>query len=304
MEVSKTFNAGMLEAEFWAPNMTFTEILHFFKTEDVTSESTKTKYKKLWKRTKQGKIAILKGKEISMDNITAEELKKATYWKYKGRDVEWVTSWHDELKFYVFDHAFEVENRTKEERYEYLKSMKDYFGPHIVLIEHKVPDTLEEVLNAYEEIINEGGEGVMWIKRNSLYKRGRITLNAAEAYKMKDSKRKYEGVITDVPESTVSIVGTLKSVNAFGRSKTSQLKEDREASGMAKGFDVVMDDGKILTVSFNGFNHDDRKFMLHHPEVYIGRRIMFYAMAPVRSDGVPRQAFAHRSECFLDGREG
>jgi len=41
----------IIEAEFYDHDMNFAEIMHFFRTEDIQSEKTITKYTKLWMKS-------------------------------------------------------------------------------------------------------------------------------------------------------------------------------------------------------------------------------------------------------------
>jgi len=269
-----TQHTGVIEAEFFSHDMNFAELMHFFKTENVTSEHTVAKYTKLWEKT-QGDPA--KG------------------WKYPGRTVEWLTTWHPSLKFYVFDHVFtNGDDRTKYKRYEDLQHMfkrQQVSNDEATLIYQFKPSHIDEITLAYDSSIRNGGEGLVLMRQDSLYKTGRLTLNSAQGFKIKDSNKEYEGVILSVEEGTEAREGAEKTINELGRSKTSQLKEDRIPSGMAKGFKVKMDDGNELTVALNGFDHKDRKtLMQNHGNFLIGERIKFTGMAPVKHGGCPRHA--------------
>jgi len=119
-----TQHKGIIEAEFFAPDMTFAEIMHFFRTEDVTSDHTKKKYDKLWEKTAGGTLEIYKRVAYPEGTLSGEAAKKAIRWSYPGRDPQWVTSWHDSLQFYVFDQVHSsVDQRTKLERYEDLQEV-------------------------------------------------------------------------------------------------------------------------------------------------------------------------------------
>jgi len=267
-------HTGVIEAEFFSHEMNFAELMHFFRTEDVTSEKTVAKYTKMWEKT-------------SGDPTKG--------WKYPGRTVEWLTTWHPSLRFYVFDHVFtNGDDRTKYERYTNLQHMfkrQKISNDDASLIDQFEPDNMEFITQSYAESIANGGEGLVLMRKNSLYKTGRLTLNAAQGFKIKDSNKDYEGIILSVEEGTEARKGAIKTINELGRSKTSQLKEDRIPSGMAKGFKVKMDDGNELTVSLNGFDHKDRKsLMQNHGNFLIGERIKFTGMAPVKPGGCPRHA--------------
>lgn len=270
-----TYNiSDLVEAEFWAPRMTFPELMHFFKSEDVTSAKSKAKYQKLWDKT-------------------AGDPSKG--WKYPGRNVEWLTTWHAELNFYFFDTVATDDERTKEERYLYLKE-KLNINPYLIL--QHVPVSLQGIYNAYSHAIDNGGEGLVIMKRKSLYKHGRITLKSGDAFKLKEDNIQFHGIITNVTEGTVAREGSVKTVNAFGRSKTSQLKEDRVRSGIASGFEIIMKDGRTLTVSMKNFNRIEKAQVLNNKHKWIGKNAMFTGMKPVKEGGVPRHAHADRNTMF------
>jgi len=266
-----TKHVGVIEAEFYAPNMTFSEIIHFFKTEDVTSEKTVAKYTKLWEKSKG-------------------DPKKG--WRYPGRSVEWLTTWHDELQFYVFDHVWnDSDDRGKWDRYqELMRLFKRNTLNDAKLINQREITHIDEVYQAFDQSVINGGEGLVAYRKDAKYKNGRYTINQGQAFKIKDSNRDYDGTITGLKEGTMVKDGVAKTKNNFGRSKTSQLKDDRIPSGMCSGFEVRMTDGRELVVSLNGYNHDDRRAMLRVPEDYVGLEIKFTGMPPVssRPDSVPR----------------
>jgi len=264
---------GIIEGEFFAPNMTFSELMHFFKTADVTSEKTVAKYTKLFEKTGGDP---LKG------------------WKYPGRSVEWLTTWHPELQFYVFDQIFiDGDNRSKYTRYKMLQELfKRTHSSTAQLIYQHEPTNIEEIYQVYDQSIKDGGEGLVLMRKDSIYKFGRLTLNQSQGFKIKDSNKDYTGTILEVLEGTIAREGAERTVNELGRSKTSQLKADRIPSGLAKGFKVRMDDGKELIVSLNGFNHTERRAILTDIGKLglVGESIKFTGMAPVKFNGVPRHA--------------
>jgi hypothetical protein len=247
--------------------------MHFFKSEDVTSEKNVAKYTKLWEKS---------GGDPTKG------------WKHPGRTVEWLTTWHPELQFYVFDHIDpDYFDKTKLQRYESLKRMfktRDIGAVDAHLIAQFSLGHIDQVFQAYDQAIINGGEGLVMMKKTSLYKMGRLTLNQAEGFKIKDSNKEFDGQIISVEESTVAREGAEKSINELGRSRTSQLKEDRIPSGMAKGFKVLMDDGNTTTVSLQGYNHADRIDLLENAPNYAGKWIKFTGMAPVKPGGCPRHA--------------
>tara|TARA_R110002020_G_scaffold100855_5_gene238088 strand:- start:17781 stop:18857 length:1077 start_codon:yes stop_codon:yes gene_type:complete len=266
----------ILECEFYAPNMTFSEIMHFFKTEDVTSEHTRNKYEKLWAKT-------------------GGDPEKG--WKYPGRDVEWLTTWHPELKLYAF-------NLLDTDRMEWDKQTRNgnligYVDDYIQLyrgagnlkyVEQWVFSSHEEIQKFYDEAVDNGEEGIVIVRRDAKYKFGRHTMNSGNIFKMKEDKLEFDAMILSVEEATEAREGAIKTVNELGRSKTSQLKEDRVPSGIAKGFKVRMKDGREFTVSLNGYNTEEKRQLLQNPTDFVGEWIRFTAMAPTKPGGMPRQA--------------
>jgi hypothetical protein len=273
---------GIMEAEFWAPGMNFSEIMHFFKASDVTSQKSKKKWQNEWNKTKQGTSFYMK---------TVKGVPTKQYWEYPGRTPEWMTTWHPELQFQVFDHCIGMnEDRTKLERYLSLVAQNINYYDNVQLIKQYEVPNLDFVFDNYQRSIDNGGEGLVLIKKDSLYKFGRKRLAAGDAFKVKESNVEFEGVILSVEEATEAREGAEKTITLLGRSKTSQLKEDRVPSGLAKGFKVRMVDGNELTVSLNGFNHADRRYLLDNPERYVGKEIVFTGMKPTKHGGCPRHA--------------
>ena len=274
---------GIIEAELYAPGMNFSEISHFYKNQDVTSDKSKKKFADLWAKTAGGTktyTAIEKGVKVE----------KA--WPYPGRTPEWLTRWHPEIQFYMFDHIDYGENRTKEERY---KDMLEMWMGHVLytpatqLIAQVVPTEMSQIFTMYDSVVDLGGEGLVAMKRNSLYKPGRLTLDESNGFKIKDNNVEFYGTIVSVEEGTVARDGSDKTVNYFGNSKTSQRQEDRIPSGMAKGFMVKWEgDGREFLVPIAGFDHPDRIQLLQNPGPWIGKRIKFVGMNPVKIGGLPR----------------
>lgn len=260
----------IIEAEFYGTGMTFSEIMHFFKSEDVESESTKSKYQKLWAKT-------------------GGDQEKG--WPFPGRSAEWLTTWPSELLFCVFDVVnTDLPQESKLVRYATYIVDKFNYTPHIGVISQRRYNTLEDIIAEYNVAKTWGHEGLVLIHKDTPYKFGRHTLNSNVAFKMKDDSIEFDGQILSVEEATVAREGSEKTVNELGRSVTSKLQEDRVPAGMAKGFLVQMEDGNTLTVSLKNFNHEERRELFEDPSEYIGKWIKFTGMAPVKQGGVPRHA--------------
>ena len=275
---------GVLEGEFWGPGMTFPEIIHFFATEDVTSDKTRKKYESLWKKT-GGKANWVQGKN-GLENLG---------WKFEGRTVDWLCSWPEELGFHMFDYVLQGDLIGKEERYDMLAEIvRNSECPHLQIIDQTPLTSVDMFYQMYDQAMISGYEGLVVIKKDAKYKNGRITEKSAQGYKAKEDNNEFDGVVLEVLEGTVAREGSEKTVNELGRSVTSKLKEDRVLSGLAKGFLVRMSDGRELTVSLTGFDAEAKRDLLLNPLEYVGKHIKFTGMDPVKPGGCPRHAhFTH-----------
>jgi hypothetical protein len=262
----------VLECEFYSGEMNFAEIMHFFRSEDVTSEKSVKKYEGLWRNDK---------------------------WPFPGRTVEWATSWHDSLKLYAFNVLNTIGGLAvgKYARCEVLHSMTEEYTKgmgqlslDLINIRQNSFDHIDELYQAYDQAIMDGYEGVVVHKKKSMYKFGRHTLKSNQVYKLKNDNCEFDGLIIGVEEGDVAIEGAPKTVNELGRSVRSKLKEHRQPSGMAKGLKVKMDDGNVLIVSLKDFDHPARIKMLQEPLKWIGETIRFTGMPAVKEGGCPRHA--------------
>lgn len=265
--------AGVFEGEFFSPEMTFSEIMHFWKTEDVFSDKTRRKYDKLWEKTKGGEVEL--------------------GWNYPGRDPSWLCTWHDSLQFYIFDYYVPETEHTKLERYHiYRRALADIYRETsaVVTIPQFQLNHVDAFYQAYDQALLDGNEGLVIIRKDQKYKKGRITLKSGDAYKAKENQLEFDGQIIEVQEGTYAREGSVKTVNELGRSRTSQMKEDRVPGGFCKGFKVRMEDGRELTVQLNGYSHPEKEQLLRDSSQYIGQWIRFTGMKPVKPGGVPRIA--------------
>jgi len=265
----------VMEGEIYSESCRFNELQHFILSEDVTSDKSKRKYYRLWERSHQGRAKDKHGKDI---------------WPFPGRDYLWAITYPTDLGVYLFGFCSE-EYQSYMERKRLLEMTYVNLRHHklSLITQYKYYD-LEPILKRYENIIEEGGEGLILSNRHSMYKFGRITLKENDAYKMKDEFNIYEGIILYVEEGTQVIEGTPTTTNELGRSVTSKKKDDREPSGKAKGFYVRMDDGRELTVTLKGFDDYAKVALWNKPGNWMQRRIQFLAMKPTKVGGVPRMA--------------
>jgi len=151
------------------------------------------------------------------------------------------------------------------------------------------------VENLYEMALKKGWEGLVLTHKDHKYKFGKNTLKQGTILKMKDDAIEYDGVVLDVLEATKAKDGTEKTVNELGRSVTSKKKDDREKSGLAKGFLVDFENVGTFKVSLNGFDNEEKAELLTNKGEYVGRHFKYTAMKPVKD--FPRSAFF---KCWRD----
>ena len=304
----------ILEGEFYAHGYRFNEIVRYFKTKDVTDQ--KHVEKLLEAKTQYNFMGDPSYPIFDVPSSLEEE----NLWRsqglvskfeedWPGRSVEWLSTYHDELKVWPFDVL--LLNYPEMDYYTRMKWLFSHIiDPNGLLHEFKdilevgdwynipVPDglgaqtlttigTFSAIEDLYEHALNSGYEGLVLANKNRTYKFNRSTEKDNHLFKMKEDKNEYDGEILDILEGTVVKEGVPKTVNELGRSVTSKLQEDREPSGMAKGI-LTTYNGYELTVSLEGFDHDELREFLANKKDYIGKWIKYTGMAPTKN--VPRHA--------------
>jgi hypothetical protein len=261
----------IVDGEFYMHGVPFNHINRFFSKSDVTTPE------------------YLK----ELTNMK-EKKPEAFYEKFRGKDIPFLTTFHDELRFWLFDGI--VLDRpdlvTFQDRMtEILARLQPYdlASMHVVEPETYTCTTFDELYALYEWALVNGWEGLILTLEGHLYKFGRSTLKSGTILKLKNDKEEYDGIVLDVEESTVVKDGVDKTINELGRSKTSKKKEDRLPSGMAKGFVVEFEGKGTFCVGLNGFDHAARKEVLDNKEKYIGRHFRYTGMKPLKD--FPRHAY-------------
>lgn len=270
----------LLEGEFYMHGYKFNAINRFYKKSDCTDP----KYKE------------------ELEKAFAKDPKKFNK-KYDGLSVEFLTTFHKDLKFWLFDgivldapgligwqdRMTEIYFRLQKAGYNLLDN--DLFvTPKVYWVNNK-----EEADELYERALKEGWEGLIFIHVHHEYKCGRNSLNEGTLLKLKDDRREYDGIVLDVMEATQVKEGVAKTRNELGRSVTSKKKGDREDSGIAKGFLVEFEGLGTYTVGLQGFDTEDKRELLENKDKYIGRHFRYTGMPPVKD--FPRNAYW---DCWRD----
>lgn len=270
----------VIDGEFYMHGEAFNHINRFFAKSDVT---------------KPGYLQEL----VNMK----EKKPEAFYDKYRGKDIPFLTTFHEELKFWAFDFIItdrpdltgfkERWDEAHSRLYQYFidKDLSAQYGMDSIEMPEAITgiETFEQLDNVYQEALDNDYEGLILVHVDHVYKYGRSTLKSGTIFKLKEDKEEYDGVVLAVEESTVVKDGVEKTINELGRSKTSKKKDDRLPSGMAKGFTVEFEGLGTFCVNLNGFDHDARREIFENQEKYIGRHFKYTGMKPVKD--FPRHAY-------------
>lgn len=260
-----------IDGEFYMHGLKFNEIFRFFSNVDVTRESYREKLSK--------------------------EKKKNPEWfeeEYNGKSINFLTTFHEDLKFWIFDgivldkpeiKGFDERMTIIESRLAEVNQDDLYLMPYLCT----TVEDIEELDYLYEESLKSGWEGLVLTHKDHEYKLGRTTLKQGTILKMKNDMIEYDGIVLDIVEGTNIKEGVERGKNELGRSTTSQKKEDREPSGMAKGFLIEYEDLGVFIVGLKGFDNEAKKELLENKYNYIGNHFKFHAMAPVKD--FPRHAY-------------
>lgn len=309
-------NDVILEGEFYAHGMKFNEICRFFKTSDVTDKKHTSKlhadkYRYNIRGTKKKPIW-----EKYIDELDRQGVEMAGYVSkfdqdWPGRSVEWMSTYHDDLKIWPFDcYLKNYPELEYDKRMEWL--IAHIVNPNGIFYEFNdilevgtfsgvnFPDiqTYKDVEELYNSGLHLGWEGLVLAYKKRTYKFGRCTANEADLFKLKEDKLEFDGEVIDIIEGTVAKEGAEKTINELGRSVTSKLAEDRIPSGVASGI-LSEYEGHQIKVSFEGYSHEELKEILRNKEEYIGRWFKYTGMKPVKN--VPRHAHMTRNS-WRDGK--
>lgn len=273
-----------VEGEFYMHGQKFNSIFRFFSKSDVTTPEYRNQLEKEQKKNPE---------KFSND--------------YDGLEIDFLTTFHEDLKFYLFDGI--VLDRPdligfEERMVEIMKRLNDFSQEKYSLQFVDYPELhspsdltwdIEALQGIYEFTLNYGFEGLVLIHKDHKYKFGRNSLNEGTLLKMKEDSLEYDGIIIDVLEGTNVKDGVEKTVDNLGYSETSKKKGDRESSGIAKGFLVEFEGKGTFIVGLQGFDNESKKDLLSFKDQYIGKHFKYTGMKPVKD--YPRHAFF---KCWRD----
>jgi hypothetical protein len=267
----------LVEGEFYMHGLKFNSIFRFFSKENVESPKYRLELEKALKKDPE---KFLK--------------------EYETTNINFLTEFHTDLKLHIFDCI--ILDRPDltgffERIYEMIRRVMSshlYESTSIVLPILEEIHSKEHLETVYQKSLEEGYEGLVLVHQNHEYKFGRNSLNQGTLLKMKEDSLEYDGIIVDVLEGTSVKDGVETTVDNLGYSETSKKKDDRELSGLAKGFltayynesgDYV---GEFI-VGLNGFDNTQKRYLLENKDQFIGRDFKYTGMKPVKD--FPRHAF-------------
>lgn len=145
-------------------------------------------------------------------------------------------------------------------------------------------NTLEELHDVFESVIEDGGEGLILRSYEGRYKCGRGTLKEGIIYKLKPYAT-FDAKIMDVVQATEVNPNAEKKINELGNSVTSKKKGDRILVDKASAVWVEYEE-KPLKVML-AMTDEEKKEIWANKDNYVGRFIEYKGML-VGAKDVPR----------------
>ena len=196
------------------------------------------------------------------------------------------------LKFYCFDVVhnanFDLEFKFRYQDVKTFSNMIDCNKNIIEPMNHKYLYNRKEIEDCFGQALDHGYEGVILNNPNGIYKKGRVTINEANGYKIKPFHY-FDGQIIGVEQSTVVDPNSKKITNELGRSQTSRKKDDRILIEKASAFRVMYED-KELKVTL-AMNDKQKEEVWKNKEQYIGKWITYKGMLVGAKDVVRHAVF-------------
>ena len=194
----------------------------------------------------------------------------------------------DNIEFHCFD-VIDPKNRNETA----LERAKNYSSwmmsqPFAEPVWQYVVRGPEEIKNRYQQFLAQGFEGAILKQIDSTYKFGRITTKSGQGYKIKPIHT-FDAIVKGIEQATMAKPDSQRTVDAFGKSKTSGRAEDRMAIEKAASF----------IVDYNGFESkvtlamtdEEKEEVWKNQSEYIGRTIEFKGMLIGSKDRVRHPVF-------------
>jgi len=189
----------------------------------------------------------------------------------------------EKLKFFAFDCITSSQETPFSSRYDNIRTIKE---ENLVIIKQKLVKSKEEVEAMFEEVLEEGFEGLILKSQDSKYKFGRATFNSGDAYKVKPFLS-FDSKIIAIEERMENTGESFK--NELGKSEKHHFKENLKPTGIAASF-IVMYEGQEQKVNITG-DESFRREIWKHKNNYIGKTIEYKGMLVGSKDKVRHPVF-------------
>ena len=193
----------------------------------------------------------------------------------------------EHLKFYCFDYI-EEDNFDEPFYKRYVNTIKiDGAFPRLATrVYHKTVNNPREIEEYFDEVLEQGYEGLVLRSMGSKYKCGRATIKENLAYKIKPF-RTIDAQIKGIVQATEVDPTAEKKVNELGRSVTSKKKNDRILINKASAF-IVDYHGQDLKVTLS-MTDEDKTDVWENQSNYIGKWVEYkYLAIGMKDGGLPR----------------
>lgn len=190
-----------------------------------------------------------------------------------------------ELKFYCFD-AVKDDNFDQpfSQRIAECSNLENIFPEIVKYVEQISVYSEKEVNDYFEEVIEQGFEGLILKSIDGRYKCGRGTLNESLIFKVKPFLD-FDAEVIGLVQSTEVNTDAEKKTNEMGRSVTSKRQNDRHVIDKASCFKVLYEGKEVKVVI--ALPDEDKKYIWNNPEEFIGRMIQYKGMM-VGAKDLPR----------------
>lgn len=245
----------------------------------IMSNAIKERFSFLAKYTKDNSI-ILDG-ELYSPSLTFSELSG----QCRAFDAEIA----DDICFHCFDvlpalYQQITHNVYQERVEEILVHEKRINNEYFKLVSKKLVNSKDEVEAYFEEVLEQGFEGLILRNPKGAYKFGRATVKENNIFKVKPFVT-FDAKIIDVIQATVVREGAEKKTNELGRSVTSKKQADRVLIEKAAAFTVLYK-GKELKVTI-AMTNEEKEEIWKNRKKYIGRWVEYKGML-VGAKDLPR----------------
>lgn len=164
-----------------------------------------------------------------------------------------------------------------------------YSTTNVIVVEHTIVDTLDELLAYEEEKLKLGFEGIMMRDPVGRYKNGRATFNEGIIFKLKRFEDA-EGLVIGVEEALQNL--NVQERDELGFSKRSDTKDAKRGTGRVGRFLIQFEDDQfpealVLKVAPGTYKHEQLREIWENPSLVL-KKIMKFRFMRTGSKDMPR----------------